>query len=128
MARAVLAPFRFPWLWIDKKRGKKTRKKTGNGPAYSRYSFQRKKRSEAMEEARKNFLKKYDEYMKEKGDKTGILPSTEQMNKWVKESRKNVFNPNTEYYTEKKYKGMKYTAQKGGKRRRKRKSKKKKRR
>ena len=31
--------------------------------------------------------------MKEKGDKTGILPSAEQMNEWVKESRENVFHP-----------------------------------
>ena len=111
-----------------KSRRKKTRKKRGKGPAFSRYYTQYKNRNEAMEEARKNFLKKYDKYMKEKGDKTGIQPSVEQMNEWVKESRKNVFHPNTDYYTEKKYKGMKYTAQKGGKRRRKRKSKKKKRR
>ncbi len=115
-----------------KSRRKKTRKKRGKGPAFSKTSgmVRRRKelRNEAKEEARKKFLEKYDEYMKEKGDKTGILPSSEQMNEWVKESRKNVFHPNTDYYTEKKYKGIKYTAQKGGKRRRKRKSKKKKRR
>ena len=111
-----------------KSRRKKTRRKRGKGPAFSRYYTQYKNRNEAKEEARKNFLEKYDKYMKEKGDKTGVQPSVEQMNEWVKESRKNVFHPNTDYYTEKKYKGMKYTAQKGGKRRRKRKSKKKKRR
>ena len=111
-----------------KSRRKKTRRKRGKGPAFSRYYTQYKNRNEAKEEARKNFLEKYDKYMKEKGDKTGVQPSVEQMNEWVKESRKNVFHPNIDYYTEKKYKGMRYTAQKGGKRRRKRKSKKKKRR
>ena len=115
-----------------KSRRKKTRRKRGKGPAFSKTSGMMRRRmelrNEAMEEARKNFLEKYDKYMKEKGDKTGIQPSVEQMNEWVKESRKNVFHPNADYYTEKKYKGMRYTAQKGGKRRRKRKSKKKKRR
>ena len=109
---------------------RKTRRKRGNGPAFSKTSGMVRRRMElrnvAMEKARKNFLKKYDEYMKEKGDKTGILPSAEQMNEWVKESRENVFHPNADDYTEKKYKGIKYTSQKGGKRRRKRKSKKKK--
>lgn len=104
---------------------RKTRRKRGKGPAFSKTSGMVRRRMElrnaAMEKARKNFLKKYDEYMKEKGDKTGILPSAEQMNEWVKESRENVFHPNADDYTEKKYKGIKYTAQKGGKRRRKRK-------